>query len=204
MQAKFDNIVNSSNSVPCGEEILLSWQIGCHVIDEELSLWAISLEALYNLGFHPPCWHTSGEHPQLFLYVRPIINNRPATFYKGLPPTLLQMPVMSCATENILRDRTMAARLHSRITKASANTSANTLNYVGRKKEGGSSIHWMPQALFPRARRLRRRDVTGLLQWPGRIVAGSGLDQRGDVPSFCACLYPNTIVYQFFITSANI
>ncbi|GIY39804.1 hypothetical protein CDAR_601141 [Caerostris darwini] len=212
------HILKSSNSLPCGEEILVSWPIGCCVTDGELLLWAINLEAFYNLA--PLHFHLCN-----FLHLKILVASFiPLAFFWGgdihnyfvcVPhhqPSALQHFSKACRktdpntvanARHVVCNRTLYVtalwQLVSIRDSQSENLPTPQTMWAEKRRGGGTLSVDAAVALFPGVRRFRRRDVPGLLQWQGRIVVERGLDQTQDVPSFCARLSPKTIVCRFLL-----
>ncbi|GIY12775.1 hypothetical protein CDAR_78701 [Caerostris darwini] len=150
---------NPSNSVSCGEEILVSWQ--------SCNRRRVSGRLLGDIRNYFVC----APHPQQH-------NKRHSIFQR---PFARRAQCLSgrVATENTLRDLTIAARFHSRLTKPRRKPQL-TLQTMWAEKRAFSvdAASTVPRGtLIPEERCARIASVGG------RIVGGSGLDQRRD-PDF--------------------
>ncbi|GIY12776.1 hypothetical protein CDAR_78711 [Caerostris darwini] len=98
------------------------------------------------------------------------------------------MLVRSCATEH-LRDPTIAAPFHLQLTKLTP----KSMWAENRRGEGPFSVD--AASAVPRGTAIPEERCARIASVAGRIVGGSDLDQRREIPSFCSCrLSPKTIV----------
>ncbi|GIY92682.1 hypothetical protein CEXT_336551 [Caerostris extrusa] len=107
---------------------------------------------------------------------------RPATFFKGLPPNGPNIVANAChvvCNTKHLRDHHIAARFYSQLTKRKTTQHPKL---CGHKKEEGKTL-----SLFPGAWQFGGEMCPDCFS-RGRIVGGSGLDQRWDAFFLCTPL----------------